>query len=334
MGGVWQTFPCFYTSALFMNESLPPTIDPTAAARWQQRPHTIDGRIASAWLHEEVARRMEERLGWIVRQPRSWLHWEPLRGGLQVHELLARRYPGVPAKLRVAVPQEAAAVRRMADGPWWKRWIPGGRSKPDVKMGASDGAGKPAGTQTVDLLWANMSLHMAADPLALIREWHSTLAVDGMIMFSCFGPDTLRELRDLYAALGWSPPAHEYTDMHDWGDMLVGAGFAEPVMDMERIELTFETPERLLQELRGLGRNLHPARWGRGEEAGLRGRGWLKRLQSELGRLADPAQQGRLRLTFEVIYGHALRPERKLTVEPEMRLSVDELRSQLQRRRD
>ena len=78
-------------------------------------------------------------------------------------------------------------------------------------------------------------------------------------MFSCLGPDTLRELRGLYRALGWPPPAHDFTDMHDWGDMLVHAGFAEPVMDMERITLTWETPQRLLEELRELGANLHPA---------------------------------------------------------------------------
>ncbi|QBK03518.1 biotin synthase [Hylemonella gracilis] len=299
-----------------MNDTHPPTIDPVAALRWQRRPHVIEGRLASAWLHEEVARRMEERLGWIVRQPRSWLHWEPVRGGLAVHEQLARRYPGVPASLHADVPEEASAAWRLARPAWWKRWQAMARS--------SSGPGAP-----VDLLWANMSLHMAADPLALMRAWHAGLNVDGLLMFSCFGPDTLRELRQLYTALGWPPPAHEYTDMHDWGDMLVASGFAEPVMDMERIELTFDSPERLLRELRELGRNLHPARF-----PGLRGKDWRKRLLTELGRLADPAQDGRLRLTFEIIYGHALRPERRLAVTPEMRLSVDELRTQLQRRRD
>lgn len=301
-----------------MNDTRPPTIDPLAASRWQRRPHTIDGRLASAWLHEEVARRMEERLGWIVRQPSSWLHWEPVRGGLAVHEALARRYPGVPTVLQAAVPEEAELARRAVRGPWWlalKTFIPG--QSPAKAQGP------------VDLLWANMSLHMAADPLDLMRAWHARLNVDGLLMFSCLGPDTVRELRGLYAALDWPPPAHEYTDMHDWGDMLVASGFAEPVMDMERIELTFDTPERLLRELRELGRNLHPARF-----PGLRGKGWRERLLTELGRLADPAQDGRLRLTFEIIYGHALRPERRLAVMPEMRLSVDELRSQLQRRRD
>lgn len=305
-----------------MNDTRPPTIDPAAASRWRQRPHTIDGRFASAWLHEEVARRMEDRLSWIVRQPRSWLHWEPVRGGLSVHEQLVRRYPGVPASMHAVVPEEVAWARRVARGPWWRRWATWFRS-------AAPTAWVPAQNQTVDLLWANMSLHMVDEPLALMRAWHAALNVDGVLMFSCLGPDTLRELRGLYADLGWQPPAHEYTDMHDWGDMLVASGFAEPVMDMERIELTFDSPERLLQELRELGRNLHPGRF-----PGLRGRGWRKRLLADLARLADPAHGGRLRLTFEIIYGHALRPERRLAVTPEMRLSVDELRSQLQRRRD
>ena len=53
------------------------------------------------------------------------------------------------------------------------------------------------------MLWANMALHMAAQPSELMARWHETLAVDGFLMFSCLGPDTLRELRALYRALGW-----------------------------------------------------------------------------------------------------------------------------------
>ena len=285
----------------------PPTIDPVAAARWQQRPQST-----SAWLHEEVARRMEQRLDWLVRQPRSWLHWEPVRGGLQGQALLARRYPAARALVHAGVDSERALALRQLTPRWWQpaRWRDAWRRRPD--------------TVPAELLWANMSLHQAADPEALIRQWHAALAVDGFLMFSCLGPDTLRELRALYQALGWPAPAHEYTDMHDWGDMLVAAGFAEPVMDMERIELTFETPERLLQELRELGRNLHPARF-----AGLRGRGWYARLQQALGGLADPARQGRLTLSFEIIYGHAFRPPARLPVGPETRFSLEEMRSSL-----
>ena len=290
-----------------MSDHRPPTIDPVAAARWQQRPQS-----ASAWLHEEVARRMEQRLDWIVRQPKTWLHWEPVRGGLTAQALLARRYPRARAMVHAAVAPERQLALQAAAAPWWqpRRWLAA--------------LGPPPAPQAADLLWANMTLHMAADPQALIRRWHEALAVDGFLMFSCFGPDTLRELRGLYQALGWPAPAHEFTDMHDWGDMLVAAGFAEPVMDMERIELTFETPQRLLQELRELGRNLHPARF-----AGLRGRGWRERLQQALRQLADPAQDGRLKLSFEIIYGHAFRPPGRIAVGGETRFSVEELRSSL-----
>ncbi len=294
-----------------MSDHRPPTIDPVAAARWARRPQS-----ASPWLHEEVARRMEQRLDWIVRQPRHWLHWEPVRGGLQAQARLMRRYPGARTRVSAAVLREEALAWRAAAPPWWHpaRWRAalGGQS-----------AAAPA-----ELLWANMALHMAADPQDLIRHWHEALAVDGFLMFSCFGPDTLRELRALYQGLGWPAPAHEFTDMHDWGDMLVAAGFAEPVMDMERIELTFETPQRLLQELRELGRNLQAARF-----AGLRGRGWREQLHAALRRLADPAQEGRLKLTFEIIYGHAFKPQRRLAVAAETTLSLDEMRASLRRQR-
>ena len=80
----------------------------------------------------------------------------------------------------------------------------------------------------------------------------------------------------LHQRFGWPPPSHEFTDMHDWGDMLVGAGFAEPVMDMERIMLTWPTAEAAFAELRTLGRNLHPARF-----PGLRGKSWHRALRRQ-----------------------------------------------------
>jgi malonyl-CoA O-methyltransferase len=121
-------------------------------------------------------------------------------------------------------------------------------------------------------------------------------------MFSCFGPDTLRELRALYAEQGWPPPVQDFTDMHDWGDQLAMAGFADPVMDMEHITLSFDTPARLLAELRGLGRNLHPQRFG-GLRAPRGGGAWRRAGPTAAGDAGAP-----LELTFEIIYGHALRP--------------------------
>lgn len=296
-----------------MTSERPPTIDPQAAARWQRLPLSD-----SPWLHEEVARRMEERLAWIMRQPQTWVHWEPLRGGLQAQALLQRRYPGSECFLALSPEDiEQGAIKKIAK-PWWHpaRW----------RGGLRYGAAPPRGA--AQMLWANMALHMAADPQALLARWHEALAVDGFLMFSCLGPDTLRELRALYQTLGWPSPSHEFTDMHDWGDMLVQAGFAEPVMDMERIELTFETPQRLLQELRELGRNLHPQRF-----SGLRGRGWRERLYQALRQLADPTQDGRLKLTFEIIYGHAFKPQPRIPVTAETTLSLEEMRNSLRKRK-
>lgn len=177
------------------------------------------------------------------------------------------------------------------------------------------------------MLWANMALHEAADPQALLGEWHKALKVDGFLMFSCLGPDTARELRKVYAQLGWPPAGHELIDMHDWGDMLLQTGFAEPVMDMERITLTYETPARLLQELAELGRNFHPARF-----AALRGRRWKAQLEQALAQHLTGVD-GRLALTFEVIYGHALKAPPKIRVSALSAVSVADMRSMLRGQR-
>lgn len=288
-----------------MSHQLPPSISPQAAARWQSLPVT-----ESPWLHEEVAQRMEERLAWIKLQPAAWAHWAPLRGGLQAHQLLRDRYPAAKTHLVEADESQAKRARRALEKPWWtpKRW-----TGPSMEWGApADGA--------VQMLWANMSLHMSADPQSLMAQWHRALAVDGFLMFSCLGPDTLRELRALYESRGWPAPTHEFTDMHDWGDMLAGAGFAEPVMDMERITLSFDTPERLLQELRGLGRNLSTARF-----PGLRGRAWHAKLLQ--------AMEPPLQLTFEVIYGHAFKPVPRLTMQAQTEVSLAQMRETLHQRK-
>ena len=295
-----------------MSTDRPPTQDPVAAARWGRMAQTT-----SPWLHEEVARRMEERLQWIKRSPTTWAHWEPLQGGLAVHAALVQRYPAAQCLVVEPEPARRAIVARALAQPWWRpaRWTgPGLRFDPP-----------PDGTQ--EMVWANMALHVAADPQALLRRWHAALAPDGFLMFSCLGPDTLRTLRTAWQRAGWPEPAHAFTDMHDWGDMLVNTGFAEPVMDMERITLTFATPQRALQELRQLGRNLHTARF-----PGLRGRAWRDQALGTLARLPGGEGPG-LALEFEVIYGHALRAQPRVKVEPETRMSLDAMREVLRQGR-
>ncbi len=292
-----------------MKTERPPTLDPIAVARWQRI-----APLASPWLHEEVASRMLDRLQWITLQPKAWAHWGAVRGGLQNHEKLAKKYLKSLCFLPEAQSIRAQAAIKKIAKPWWH---PAGWFGKAARFEAPPPA-------SVDMLWANMALHEAADPQALLTEWHSALAVGGFLMFSCLGPDTATELREVYRQLGWPSAGHDLTDMHDWGDMLLAAGFAEPVMDMERITLTFETPARLLQELKGLGRNFHPARF-----AGLRGRAWRARLENELTRHLKSGPDGRLSLTFEVIYGHALKAQPKVKVSALSAVSVEDMRSML-----
>lgn len=113
--------------------------------------------------------------------------------------------------------------------------------------------------------------------------------------------------------------------MHNWGDMLLNHGFAEPVMDMEHLHLQYSSPERLLQELRELGRNLHPARF-----AGLRGRHWYRQLHEGLASLADA--QGRITMTFEIVYGHAFKAPPRMKMQAHTHISLADMRQALKER--
>lgn len=291
-----------------------PGLDPVAAQRWLTRRHA-----ASPWLHEEVAGRMVERLQWFRDPPASWLHWEPVIGGLQAHRRLADSLP--QAKPWVWL-EDREALARLGDGPvrrGWGGW-PWGRRTDGLSLAGPD--------TPVGMLFANMVLHHVARPQTLLRQWHRHVEVGGFLMFSCLGPDSLAELRAVYAREGWPLPAHAHTDMHDWGDMLVHGGFAEPVMDMERMVLTFSSASALLEELRGLGRNLSSSRF-----PGLRGTAWRRRLEQAIEQHGARAEDGRLRLTFEIIYGHAFKAEPRRAKGDSQSVSVDEMRAMLRTRK-
>ena len=257
---------------------------------------------------------MLDRLQWFRELPTSWLDWEPIDGGLQAHRQLRERLPDADGfVLARHLPQALAATREAPRLGWnpmqWRRG------------GAPRGA---AADTRVQMVWANMALHREPRPESLMRQWHRLVDTGGFLMFSCLGPDTLRELRAVYAAQGWPEPAHAFVDMHDLGDMLVHAGFAEPVMDMERIVLTYSGAEPLLAELRGLGRNLSASRW-----TSCRGRGWRRQLVDALENGLPRDAQGRLMLTFEVVYGHAFKAAPKLAIAPNATVAVDDFRAML-----
>jgi malonyl-CoA O-methyltransferase len=270
------------------------------------------GRAPSApWLHEEVARRMAQRLEVIKLKPQAVLDWWSFLGA--GGELLARAYPA--AKRVLVEPDPALAERSRAESraPWWspKRW------QGDAVIVAEPGGDVPGGMQ---LVWANMMLHAEPDPPALIARWEQALAADGFVMFSCFGPDTVKGLNDLYRRLGWPAPTIPFVDMHDLGDMLVHAGFADPVMDQETITLSWASPQALLAELRSLGGNVAPQRF-----AGLRTPRWRARLEQELHALAGP--DGRLQLGFEIAYGHAFKALPRVRPDAPTTVSLDDMRA-------
>jgi malonyl-CoA O-methyltransferase len=255
---------------------------------------------------------MAERLSIVRLQPDVVLDWWSHLGAGSA--LLERAYPRAR---RIAVePNDTLVARSVARvrRPWWsaQRWS---GTPAEVRR---DDAALPAGG--AQLVWANMMLHAVADPPALFARWQQALGVDGFVMFSCLGPGTLRELRALYAQLGWPVPTPNFVDMHDLGDMLVQAGFADPVMDQETITLRWNDAPALLRELRTLGGNAAPQR-----HAGLRTPRWRERLERELAALAGP--DGKPALAFEVAYGHAFRAAPRPKVGAATSVSLDEMRS-------
>ncbi|MFM9900053.1 MAG: biotin synthase [Polaromonas sp.] len=287
----------------------PPTLDPIAVSHWQRC-----APAESPWLHEEVAQRMMDRLTWIKLTPQNWVHWGAVRGGLQAHAALAARFPSSTCFVVEASEKQSLIAMKNIAKPWWSL----------QRLQAARARFERPAPGAADMLWANMGLHESAEPTQLLASWHAALKVNGFVMFSCLGPDTARELHEVYARMGWPVAGADMTDMHDWGDMLVSTGFAEPVMDMERITLTYDTPARLLKELRELGRNVHPARF-----QGLRGRGWKNKLEQALDQHLPRDASGRLSLTFEVIYGHAFKAAPKIKVSALSAVSVSDMRSML-----
>lgn len=272
-------------------------------------------RIAHAdqapWLHGEVARRMAERLSVIRLKPHTLIDWWGFSGA--GGSALDTAYPN--ARRLVVEPNAALRERSRAAAqrPWWRA---GPWRGPNVEVCPLD-APVPGGAQ---LVWANMMLHAEMDPPALFQRWHALLDVDGFVMFSCLGPGTLGELRGLYARMGWGAPAAAFVDMHDLGDMLVHAGFSDPVLDQETLTLHWADPHALLAELRALGANAAPDR-----HAGLRTPQWRARLIDELAALAGA--DGRLRLSFEVAYGHAFKAAPRVRAGEATSISLQDMRT-------
>lgn len=286
-----------------------PSMDGAAVQRWAR----LAGG-ASPWLHDEVGNRMAQRLSWIKATPATWMDWSPVRGGAAARHIASDVYRKSDKLLPPSLSDiELKAIKKInqSEQSVWQRLMRQGPSVADADA-------------RVGMLWANMCLHDTHLPATMIRQWHRHLAVDGFLMFSCLGPDTLTELRALYARLGWQAPCHAYTDMHDWGDMLVANGFDAPVMDVERMVLSYASAERLLQDLRQFGRNLSIER-----SHVTRGRRWRQRLMAELESGLPRTADGQMTLTFEIIYGHAHKPQPRVKVADSSAISLSDMKQML-----
>src|SRR5262249_51934377 len=122
----------------------------------------------------------------------------------------------------------------------------------------------PLRAGAVQMVWSSLALAWADDPLAALAEFHRVLAPGGALMFSTYGPDTRRELREAFAAVDAAPHVHPFVDMHDLGDMLVAAGFDAPVMEMERIGVTYPDIDALARDLKASGQTSAAAARRRG----------------------------------------------------------------------
>jgi malonyl-CoA O-methyltransferase len=293
----------------------PPTLRALDLGRVVLALRRLATQVQPPWLHQEVARRMVERLPWIKLQPAALLDWWAFGGASQA--LLAQTYPAAQRWCLEPTPELRARAKAACPAAQPQRWWSRAAKATDVQVLAP----QEVQAGSVQLVWANMMLHAVADPPRTLAAWHQALAVDGFVMFSCLGPGTLRELAALYQRLAWPAPMAEFVDMHDIGDMLVRAGFADPVMDQETLTLSWPDAPALLQELRSLGGNAAPTRF-----AGLRTPRWHAQLLLALESLRSP-QDGRIALRFEVAYGHAFKVAPRIPMAQETSVSLADMKA-------
>lgn len=248
-----------------------------------------------AVLQRTVAERMAERLQFVKFTPSLML--DAGCGTGYARKLLRDRY----REARLVELDIALGMLRVACGaqPWWRKLLPGGNGGVDYVCGDLDAL--PLQSGCVDMVWSNLTLQWCNDLDATFAGVRRVLAPNGLFMFSTLGPDTLRELRQAFGAVDGYTHVSRFQDMHDIGDALARAGFAEPVMDMEHFTLTYDDVAGLMRDLKALG--AHNATQGR--RHGLAGKTAWRRMESAYEQLR---RDGRLPATYEVVYGHAWAP--------------------------
>lgn len=268
--------------------------------RWVRRgfARNAAGYEGANFLAREVGGRMAERLDLLREPPQAVLDLGS-GTGLGARTLRAR----YPSAMLVELDHALEMLRQSAQAlSWWQRGLQRMRSDAPMRT-CGDAESLPFRDRSFGMVWSNLTLHWT-HLASVFKEVRRVLRPGGVFMFSTLGPDTLKELRASYAQADGFDHVNRFVDLHDIGDLLVEARFADPVMDMELLTLTYDDVGTMLRELRAGGArnaNVHRPR-------GLSGRRGHDRMQAAYERLR---KDGRLPATFEVIYGHAWRPDRE-----------------------
>lgn len=268
------------------------------------------------FLYGEIAQRMLQRLSYIKLQPHAVM--DAGSGAGHALEPLRARYANIDyTGIDACPPLVRAAIERHAARPsLWQKL----RNKPTqaARFLVADMADTGQAPESQDLVWSNMALHWHPRPHEVLREWRRVLRTGGLAMFSCLGPGSFKELRQSLAEADIHTAVPQFVDMHDFGDLLLEQGFADPVMDQEIITLTYREAGTLLDDLRILGGN--PSS---GRTPGLVGRGWRRRLIDALEKQRH--LDGTIHLSLEVAYGHAWRAASRKVSSEETRISIDSI---------
>ena len=204
-----------------------PRSNAALAQQWLRRV-----RAPLPFVLEEVNNRMLARAqimrpieGGVVHQ--GWLHPASLHS---VKTLFAGRQFTVLAPAPIELP--VSSVDQAAASFLSKLW-PGRPSARAVNHATALAINSPLplGDTSQAMVWSPLWLHSVEDPGQYLAEWLRVLKPDGGVFFSCFGPDTAKELKEFAEALG--QPFPDFVDMHDIGDLMGQQGFSDPVMEME-----------------------------------------------------------------------------------------------------
>ncbi len=260
-----------------------------------------------AVLQREVCERMLSRLIYIKHNPTLILD-AGSGTGLGTRKLQTHYPQATLVPLDIALPMHSQARAHQPESTGlsgWLRWLPFGKH-PQNFFVCGDMEHIPFRDACVDMIWSNLALQWCNDLKQTFSQAYRILNPGGLLMFSTFGPDTLKEMRQAFRAADRYNHVNRFIDMHDIGDLLVHCGFSLPVMDMEYVTLTYDDVKSIMHDLKAIG--AHNVTHGR--PRGLTGKGVWQRVIAHYDTLR---QQGKLPATYEIIYGHAWKPDSRPT---------------------